>query len=444
MASAISTTTPLLNSFRAATRKRAQIMSCGPWFGSLLTVLACLMVVAICWYLASVEPLFEFKSVEFTHPDLVVCIILLAVVARGVITGFHALPKALLLPFLIFFGATLLSTAFAVDKVHGLAAIIQELEFVALAWAFSLVTDRKSFLRILHFILLVFVIQSLIAAWQFIVMDKIMPTGTFGHHQQYSFYTSSAAVIAFGLLVSEQTKSKRALYLLVTPILLMGCLLGQERATWLSFVIGALAVVWYSGRKRKRLLIAFAATMLGAVLLVVSIRPLREATIDRITAAEASTARENSLLSRLIMWKIAFDMFTQHPILGVGPKNFQVLVPHYASRQDMQGNEKEDAHNIWIQMLAEQGIVGFVTYVIFVWSIVRLATTELRSPGLPASARPLCFAYIGFFFFWLAMSYPFFLKGIGHIQFLIIGLMLGLRHSLSTQRSMGLSVPLSS
>lgn len=432
MSSVSSNAAPLLTAFRAAGPTGGRVAVIGPWFQAFLTLCGCMMPVAVCLYLVRAQPLFEFQSVEFTAPDVVAGVVVIAVVGRALIKGFHFLPRFLSVPFFLLFFATLLSAIFAIDKVHGAAALIQELEFMALAWAFAVLTDAKSFLRIVHFILGIFVFESLIAGWQFL-LGADMPTGTFIEHQQYAFFTSFAAVMALALVSNEANPRKRFLYIVTLAILLVGSLLGLERAPWLSFVVGAMAVTWYSGKgkKRKRLLVGFGITAVAAIVLVASVPRLREVTVSRIAEAEKDSERRNSLLSRLLLWKIAYDLFLQNPVLGIGPKNFQIVIPHLASLEEMQGLEKVDPHNVWIGMLAEQGVVGFVTYVAFCCAVIKVGTSRLRTPSLPSLSRSLCLVYIAYFFFWLTMSYPFFQKGAGHFDFMLIGLMLGLQESRS-------------
>jgi O-antigen ligase len=374
--------------------------------------------------------MFQYQSVDFTQADLVAFIVVLAVFVRALIKGFHSLPRVVVFPFVLFFFSTALSTAFGIDKVHGVAALLQELEFMGVAWAFSLLTDAKAFLRIIHFILAIFLFESVIAIWQFI-LGAAMPTGTFVVHQQYAFYTSFAAAMAFALL-SNETGPKKRIYTIILAVLLVGSLLGQERATWLSFVVGTSAVVWFSGKNRKRLLIGFGVTVLGAVLLVATVPRLAEMTVARFAEAETDTPRQNSLLSRLILWKVAYDMFTENPVLGIGPKAYQFVVSRHASVAELQGNSRADPHNVWIGTLAEQGIIGFATYVAFCVGVFKLAIVPLRKRSVVGLPRSLCLVYVAYFFFWLTMSYPFFQKGAGHIDFLLIGLMAPLYKNLTS------------
>jgi O-antigen ligase len=380
------------------------------------------------------EPLFQYHTVELTPPDLIAGLVVFVVFVRAIFRGFHSLPKMLLIPFIVFFFATGLSAIFAVDKIHAVAALFQELEFMALAWAFSIGTSAKTFLHIIHFLLGIFVFESLVGVGQF-ALGQGYPTGTFLVHQQYAFLTSVAALMAFALVSSETNRRRRLLYIIALSILLIGSLLGQERAPWLSFLVGGVAVAWYSGRKkRKRLLVGFGVTVLAAVLVVAAVPQLREVTTSRFAEAETDSYGQNSLLSRFLVWGIAFKLFTEHPVLGIGPKNFPTVIPHYASAAEMMGVEATDPHNVWLGLLAEQGVIGLVAYVYFFWAMIKLATSKLRTP-LSDAAQAACLAYLAYQVFWFTMSLTYFKKGEGHIHFMMVGVMCGLYSQLTTASS---------
>jgi O-antigen ligase len=311
----------------------------------------------------------------------------------------------------------------ASDSLRAAAAVIQVLEFVSLAWCFMLVTSPKYFLRIIHTIFGIFIFETLVAVSQFIARDPA-PRATFLQHQEFAMYTSYAAAMAFALLMNQDQLGKRLCYGIIMFILLIGSLLGQERAPWLGFIFAGLAVAYYSGQKRKRLFRAFAITVVGAIILIASVPQLREVTLNRLAEAGSESEQSNSLLSRLALWGVAFQFFSAHPVLGVGPKNYTSLIPHYLSVDEMMGSDKLDPHNVWIQTLAEQGILGFVTYLGFCVAVLKLALSGLRQQ-MPPAIHGLWAAALAYHVFWMTMSYHYFAKSAGHTHFMIIGLMLG-------------------
>jgi len=82
-----------------------------------------------------------------------------------------------------------------------------------------------------------------------------------------------------------------------------------------------------------------------------------------------STVREldkdASFLNRLAMVANTLKMFKDHPMLGVGKGNFKIMYPLYTASaiKDLDFSpevQPREAHNDYIQLLAETGILGFL------------------------------------------------------------------------------------
>src|SRR5271166_6029949 len=134
---AISNSTPLLNAFRGTGRARGQAVVAGAWFQNLLTLLGCLVPVAVCLYLVDIQPLFSVGDVEFTQPDVVSAILAVVVIARAFFKGFLPPEKSFFLPLFLFLLSAVASAFNAADLLRGAAGVIQILEFGLLAWCFS-------------------------------------------------------------------------------------------------------------------------------------------------------------------------------------------------------------------------------------------------------------------------------------------------------------------
>lgn len=428
---------PLLEAFGWAgssraksSRQEAVKKDAGPLTQSILAICGVLIPIAVCLYLSDLEPLFELKSVEFIHPDVVVIFMVLLVAARALIKGLPALPKRLGWAFALFFLASAASAVFAGDKLRAAAAIVQMFEFVAIAWCVSLITSARLLKRILQSIIALFALESLIAIWQFADLD--LARGTFFNNQKYSMFMGSGAAICFAMFTQEKDATRRWTYFTIMLLILGGALVGQERAPWVAFVLSAIVVSWISKGRRKALLIWVIATILVGVLAVTTIEPLREKTFSRIAEVNVQTEKRNTLLSRLAVWGVAVKLFAEHPLLGVGPKNFVTMVPSFLTSDEMGGLESADPHNVWIGILAEGGIIGFAAYVWLCYSIYLVGRRAIDDPRC-ANIKPLLMGCIAYEVFWFAMSYHYFTKGEGHIHFLIIGMCVGAQRALMSR-----------
>lgn len=426
--------TPLLDAFRTRREEvtRTQSLAAGSWTRAFVLVLAALLPVAVCIYLSTLDPIGTIKTIEFTQPDVIVICLALLVLVRAMFKGFHKIATQIARPLAFFFIASFASALFASDKLRAYAAIVQMGEFVALAWSVSVIVSAKEALRIVQFLLCVLTVQSFLAMFQFAAADPL-PRGTFLTNQQYTMFVGAGAAMSFALFSAEKSPTKRALYLICMLITLCGAILGQERAPWLAFLISAVATLWFTGKERKRLALGLLGTVCLAIAVIASVPDLRDRTVSRISEVQIQGEKRNTLLSRLAIWGVALNLFKEHPLLGVGPKNFVSLVPSFLTTDEMGGLEAAESHNVWIGILAEGGILGFITYVFLCYSILHLVTRNLRSIP-PSNIRTFYFAYAAYNCFWMTMSYHYFTKGEGHIHFLMLGLVLGVQRGMTEQK----------
>ncbi len=421
---------PLLTAFGWTKDARgAYAARIGPGTQLVVAALGGCVVLATLMYGADVEPILKIKTVEFTEPDVAVIVLLVVVLARCLLKGFHALPRPILLPMVAYFLACTASTVVAGDKVRALAALVQIAEFAVLIWCMSLLTSGQSAMRLLHLVLVVFVFESLLGVWQFLLNpDPVLPWahGTFLTNQKYSQFVGASAAIAYALFAGSDGR-RRWWYFAVMLVLLFGAVVGQERAPWLAFLLSAAAVTWISapGPRRGKVFAQFAVGIALIIALVAALPDLRERVVRRLAETQLEQVEKNTLLSRLAIWGVAWNLFRQHPVLGVGPKNFVTLTPSYLSFEEMGYLEAADPHNVWLGMLAEGGIIGFAAYVWLCAAIAALAWRRLRHPAW-RTLQPFLLAYLGYHFFMFAMSYHYFTKGEGHFHFLMVGIMVGL------------------
>jgi|GEM_PF-3677446 len=95
---------------------------------------------------------------------------------------------------------------------------------------------------------------------------------------------------------------------------------------------------------------------------------------------------------RMIVWRVAWDIFKDNPIKGSGAWTFRLLFPQYLERYAVQDSPSHiqyelgrivHAHNIFIQTLADYGLTGFIFFSLAVLCIA-LRYFEL----LKAKAKP--------------------------------------------------------
>jgi putative inorganic carbon (HCO3(-)) transporter len=87
-----------------------------------------------------------------------------------------------------------------------------------------------------------------------------------------------------------------------------------------------------------------------------------------------STILDDSSLERFAFWDAAWGMFQSSPLIGVGYGNFGGLF-------ELPGEDiRRDVHNIYLQLLAETGVMGFAIFFLFVTAALRAAWGQFHHP----------------------------------------------------------------
>jgi O-antigen ligase len=127
-----------------------------------------------------------------------------------------------------------------------------------------------------------------------------------------------------------------------------------------GFLIGTTVIIlvklWLIN-KRYGLIGLAAAAIAGApvALAVLNIGPL------------ASKLYQGTLRNRFDYWNAAIGMFKDHPIFGVGIDRFGEYYREYAvQNQVVQGQITDNAHSIYLQLLATGGLALFIPYLLLV------------------------------------------------------------------------------
>ena len=81
----------------------------------------------------------------------------------------------------------------------------------------------------------------------------------------------------------------------------------------------------------------------------------------------ASKLYQGTLRNRLDYWQAAFNMFKEQPIFGIGIDRFGEYYREYAVQvQVVQGQTTDNAHSIYMQLLATGGLALFIPYIVLI------------------------------------------------------------------------------
>lgn len=144
-----------------------------------------------------------------------------------------------------------------------------------------------------------------------------------------------------------------------------GLVFNGTRGAWLAVaIVSAVLLIYYMFKSKRNLAVSIIFIALISTILVNNPKFMhRLDTIDDFDKYQSNT-------ERILIWQSAWNMFKDHPILGVGlgqyTENYQQKYISPQAKEAKLGH----AHNNFMQMLAENGIVGFAGFVIMFGYII--------------------------------------------------------------------------
>lgn len=202
----------------------------------------------------------------------------------------------------------------------------------------------------------------------------------YNDHTSYGAALAMYAIAMTGLLFyDEYSRSKKALLLGLSLILLVGLFFSYSRAAWVS-VVGALGILFVMKFRIKYYWI-FSFLILAIGLFFVFENEIfqklnkndQDSSTDFVEHVQSisNISTDASNLERLNRWDAALKLFKERPIAGWGPGTYQfVYAPfqHSKNRTIISTNAGDggNAHSEYIGPLAETGIVGLLTFLLII------------------------------------------------------------------------------
>jgi O-antigen ligase len=208
--------------------------------------------------------------------------------------------------------------------------------------------------------------------------------GTFDQPNPYAGYINITLAIVLALTLLAQNVMLRILAGMATILLAIAVYLSQSRGGELA-IAAALLFIIIAGFPRLRLLAKIGAIIALAIVgaycaglvpqhyLMPILKQLGLAGISLTAPNDA----DYSTAERLAHWIAGINMFLDHPIFGVGIGNYPVVYPKYFITIFVL--PLGHAHNYYINIAAEAGIVGLTGFMLFLVAIFVAGGHTLRT-----------------------------------------------------------------
>ncbi|MBX6364983.1 MAG: O-antigen ligase family protein, partial [Gemmatimonadetes bacterium] len=141
-----------------------------------------------------------------------------------------------------------------------------------------------------------------------------------------------------------------------------GLLATFSRAAWVAAALGVAALL-LAGQRRRALRLLLAAAVAAVIADIASGGMVRD-TAER-------TIGDWVVEQRAALFLAGLRMFVQHPLTGVGPGGFADQVERYGAQVSNLWDYQATPHNAYVQMAAEGGILGVLTFVAFLAAALR-------------------------------------------------------------------------
>ncbi|QBD78288.1 hypothetical protein EPA93_20710 [Ktedonosporobacter rubrisoli] len=194
--------------------------------------------------------------------------------------------------------------------------------------------------------------------------------GTFGQPNPYAGYINMTLTIAIALTLLSKSWNIRILAGVTTFLLAAAEYLSQSRGGEISIAIALIFIVAIGMPRLQPLVrlgiigaLGVVAAYLAGLLPEHYLAPvLRTLGLTNISFSAPSSA-DFSTAERLAHWIAGVRMFITHPILGVGIGNYPDYYPQYFVTIFI--NPLGHAHNYYINIAAEAGLLGLITFLAF-------------------------------------------------------------------------------
>jgi O-antigen ligase len=231
------------------------------------------------------------------------------------------------------------------------------------------------------------IINALITHSQFNFSQEESFEMTEPFYEEHTIYGACLAfIIPFLLLFTINKFKTKAISLIsyfwaaMLLFVVIAELLSYSRASWLS-IIGAFGVFFLSTLKIKPIYY-----LLVSVVIVGTLSFNFNSIYDSIRSGDSKKNNDNveqhletvtdlksnaSNLERINRWVCAYRMFAEKPFLGWGPGTYQFQYSRFQTQEftteiSSNSGDRGNAHSEYLTYLAEEGVIGFILFIMLI------------------------------------------------------------------------------
>jgi len=202
-----------------------------------------------------------------------------------------------------------------------------------------------------------------------------------------TFNPNAYGATAVMMVVLARLFIQSRLYFLVFITGALMVFLSGSQAAWIGLVGFGILQIFYHYKNRW-----LAVSLLVTVALALGL-------------FSPSISENRSLKTRLQIWTVAWQAFREHPLTGIGVSMFPYYYQEHRPHPALEPNARH-AHNVFLQLLAEGGILSFLAFVILWGAIALKMRSQRQAIGLMLLAIAVLLNLWDFTWFYAGIHYP--------------------------------------
>lgn len=220
-------------------------------------------------------------------------------------------------------------------------------------------------------------------------------TPFYNDHTAYGAILSLFIPVVIGFIFDNQrSNTVRFISFISSVILIIAIVLSYSRAAWISLLLALVVLIIVQLR------IKFSWVLIGIVVFVMAIFTFQNEIVMKLEKNKQSSSAnlaehvqsisnissDASNLERINRWQSAIRMFKERPFIGWGPGTYQFVYAPFQQSKDKtiistNAGDKGNAHSEYIGPLAEEGVIGMLTFLIIIVLTIYTALKVFKTAG---------------------------------------------------------------
>jgi O-antigen ligase len=237
--------------------------------------------------------------------------------------------------------------------------------------------------------------------------------GPFINRHHFAAYMEMALALPVGLLLTGAVeRDKRILSIFAALVMGVALIMTNSRGGIISLMAEAAFLVIMSGLARRASYgvektagarsIKLRAALAFLLILILFAGAIFLGGEESLTRFLGTVSAEDPTTGRAHFWSTTLQIIRDHPIIGTGLGAFGVAYTRYDTRNGIL--RLEQAHNDYLQILSDAGMVGALLGCLFIYMLFRFGFARLKSDdpfrrGVALGALGGCFAVLIHSFF---------------------------------------------